>query len=30
MKKLATLLVIGGGAGGYFCAINAASNHPHL
>jgi len=30
MKKTATLLVIGGGAGGFFCAINAAINNPQL
>ena len=27
MKKSATLVVIGGGAGGFFCALNAASSN---
>jgi predicted Rossmann fold flavoprotein len=30
MKKTATLVVIGGGAGGFFCAINAAAANPYL
>lgn len=30
MKKSATLIVIGGGAGGFFCAINAAAANPDL
>ena len=30
MSQKKTLVVIGGGAAGFFCAINAARMHPHL
>ncbi len=29
-KRSRTLIVIGGGAAGFFCAVNAARMHPSL